>query len=447
MRLPAFLSVLRAQRHRPVLLTGVTSGYAAALALLILAALAQAWGVMSWSWGFYLLVLLKLMTTSLAWLGILRRRFEVEASALNILASFLLFTAAIHLTGGPPSPLVALYVIEVAVLAVLANAAVATLGAVAALGLYVGLLAAGALGFLAPPKAWAGDPALGADVGRIVGEVAIVALLLAATVAFASAARRRLRARERVLEARANELVEANKLKALFTANVTHELRTPIHGILGLTELLEEEVYGAIADKQRGALEGIRYSAEGLLKQIDDLLEIARAESGRMELSVSRFPLADVIERVVSTAAWMKGGKPLEIASEIPRDLPMLESDRGKLVQILVNLVSNAIKFTPDGGRVRIEARALEAERVLLAVEDTGVGIPSSERERIFEAFRQAEARGAHKDGAARDYGGVGLGLSLVKRLAELLGGQVRVDSTVGRGSRFEVELPLRPLR
>jgi signal transduction histidine kinase len=447
MRLPAFLSVLRAQRHRPVLLTGVTSGYAAALALLILAALAQAWGVMSWSWGFYLLVLLKLMTTSLAWLGILRRRFEVEASALNILASFLLFTAAIHLTGGPPSPLVALYVIEVAVLAVLANAAVATLGAAAALGLYVGLLAGGALGFIAPPEAWAGDSARGADVGRIVGEVAIVALLLAATVAFASAARRRLRARERVLEARANELVEANKLKALFTANVTHELRTPIHGILGLTELLEEEVYGAIADKQRGALEGIRYSAEGLLKQIDDLLEIARAESGRMELSVSRFPLADVIERVVSTAAWMKGGKPLEIASEIPRDLPMLESDRGKLVQILVNLVSNAIKFTPDGGRVRIEARALEAERVLLAVEDTGVGIPSSERERIFEAFRQAEARGAHKDGAARDYGGVGLGLSLVKRLAELLGGQVRVDSTVGRGSRFEVELPLRPLR
>jgi two-component system, NarL family, sensor histidine kinase BarA len=324
------------------------------------------------------------------------------------------------------------------VLAALANAAVAALAAAASLGLYAGLWGAGAIGWISPAATLTG----GAEPDAIVFEVVIVALLLAATVAFLSGARRRWRGRERVLEARANELVEANKLKALFTANVTHELRTPIHGILGLTELLEEEVYGAIAAKQRGALEGIRHSAEGLLKQIDDLLEIARAESGRMELSRSRFPLADVLERVASTAAWMKGGKPLTIEADIPGDLPMLESDRGKLVQILVNLVSNAIKFTPDGGRVRLEARALDAARVLIAVEDTGVGIPASERDRIFEAFRQADAHGAREDATSRDYGGVGLGLSLVRRLVELLGGEVRVDSAVGRGSRFEVELP-----
>ena len=442
MRLPAFLGVLRAQRHRPVLVAGVSSGYAVAIALLIAAALAQAYGVMAWSWSFYGLVLLKLATSSLAWICLLRRRFEVEASAANTLASLLLFTGAIFLTGGPSSPLFALHVLEVAVVAVLASAAVATLAAAAALGLVTAAIAAVGVGWVEAPPNWAGIG--GAGPGAIVAEIAVAGALLAAAVAFPTAARRVLRTRERALKERADELVEANKLKALFTANVTHELRTPIHGIMGLTELLEEEVYGPVTARQRGALEGVRDSAQSLLRQIDDLLEIARAESGRIATTTSRFPLADVLERVASTAEWIKGGKPLTIEAEIPADLPILESDRGKLVHVLVNLVSNAIKFTPDGGRVRIEARALGDDRVTIAVEDTGVGIPASEIDRIFEAFRQADAHGAREDPTSRDYGGVGLGLSLVKRFTDLLGGEVRVTSVVGRGSRFEVELPVR---
>lgn len=441
MRLPSFLGVLRAEEHRPVLFVGVWSGYVIAIAFLVVAALAQTFGVMAWNWLVYALVLVKVAASSLAWLCLLRRRLEVEASAANTLASLLLFTAAIHLTGGPSSPLFALYVIEIAVLAVLANAAVSALAAAAAFGLYAALMAAAPSWWIETPLAW--GPVREVGPGPLAVDVTVRGLILVAAVAFTSAARGRLRARERVLEARARELVEANKLKALLTANVTHELRTPIHGILGLTELLEEEVYGAIEDRQHRALGGIRSSAEGLLQQIDDLLEIARAESGRLAVTRSRFPLAEVIERVESTAAWMKGNKPLSIEVDAAEELPVLDSDRGKLVQILVNLLSNAIKFTPDGGSVRLDARPREDGWVVLGVEDTGVGIPPSEQNRMFEAFRQADAQGARTDATSRDYGGVGLGLSLVKRLTELLGGRVRVESTVGRGSRFEVELPV----
>ena len=454
--MPALLGAARADEHRPVLLVGVWSGYIVAAVLLALAALAQAVGAMAWSWGFYALVVAKLATNSVAWLALTRRRFVASACAVNTLASLTLFTGAIHLTGGPPSPLLALYAIEVAVVAVLAGPAVSGVVAGAAFSLYGGLVAAALFGWVSAPSSW---PEFGPPAAQVIAsELAIAALILAAAAAFPGAARARLRAREATLEARADQLVEANKLKAQFTASVTHELRTPLHGILGLAEVLEADVYGPVGDRQRGALRGIRESAEALMHQIDDLLEIARAESGRLALSTSRFSVAEVLDRVASTASWMKGGKSLTIERDFPEDLPVIESDRAKLVQILVNLLSNAIKFTPEGGSVRITAGSDPNSEpagdaggdpgddakhaVWIAVEDTGVGIPKGEQGRIFEAFRQADAGDGRAGAVSKPYGGVGLGLSLVKRLAELIGAEIAVESEVGNGSRFELRLP-----
>jgi signal transduction histidine kinase len=245
----------------------------------------------------------------------------------------------------------------------------------------------------------------------------------------------RLRRSEERLRARAAELVEAGRAKSEFTANITHELRTPLHGILGVGEILEEGVYGPLTSEQIDAVRTIRTSAHGLLELIDSLLVVARSEALKLEVRPQVVDLGDVIGSVVATGKLVVGSRALEIDSAVASDLPTVETDRQKLVQILVNLLANAIKFTPDRGKVRIEA-SREGDHVLVRVTDTGIGIAPEALDKIFEPFTQAEAL------ELREHGGAGLGLYVVRTLSSLLRIDVDVESEVGRGSTFTLRVP-----
>jgi signal transduction histidine kinase len=243
----------------------------------------------------------------------------------------------------------------------------------------------------------------------------------------------KLRDRELKLEARTAELIEAGKQKSVFLASVTHELRTPIHGVQGMAELIATGVYGPVGEKQRAAAATIKRNAQSLLHLIDDLLALVRADVGRLEPRWSPVDLRELVEQVTGSVQWMLATKKLTLHADVA-DVTV-ESDRRLLGHILVNLVANAAKFTPERGEVRIRARR-DGDRFTLAVEDTGIGIPDDKYQVIFEAFRQLD------DGDERNYGGVGLGLALVKRLCDLLGGTVELSSVINQGSTFTVELP-----
>lgn len=238
------------------------------------------------------------------------------------------------------------------------------------------------------------------------------------------------------LEARTAELIEAGKQKSVFLASVTHELRTPIHGVQGLAELISAGVYGPVSDKQRDAAAQIKRSAQSLLHLIDDLLALVRADVGRLEVRWNHVSLRELVEQVTASVQWMLSTKKLTLIAEV--DDEEVESDRRLLGHILVNLVANAAKFTPEGGEVWVRATAAD-EHFTLEVEDTGIGIPDDKLQVIFEAFRQVDG------GDERTYGGVGLGLALVRRLCDLLGGNVEVTSVLGKGSAFKVTLPRQP--
>jgi signal transduction histidine kinase len=220
-------------------------------------------------------------------------------------------------------------------------------------------------------------------------------------------------------------------------ANVTHELRTPIHGILGLSDLLGQGVYGPVTEEQAEGLRGIEHSARSLLELIDALLLFARAEVVKLDVMVGPVAPGEVVTAVAATARWMRGSKAIEVDVDVAPELPVLHTDRRRLAHMLLNLMANAIKFTPEGGRVSIAARRA-GDGVELVVSDTGIGIPSSERARIFEPFHQVDGS------ATRGYGGIGLGLSIVQRLATTLEATVSVDSVEGEGSTFTVRLPPR---
>jgi signal transduction histidine kinase len=246
-----------------------------------------------------------------------------------------------------------------------------------------------------------------------------------------------LRQKERALEQRNSELVEAGKQKSQFMANITHELRTPIHGICGLSDLVETGVYGPVSAKQKEAHQTIKRSARSLLQLIDDLLELARADVGKLRYVPSEVDLGEVLRAVVSSVRWMQPAGERTVDVEIEDGLPGLLTDRGKLTQIVINLLANAVKFSPDGGRIALRARRA-GESVEIAVADEGVGIPEDELQRIFEPFHQVDGS------AERQVGGAGLGLAIVRRLADVMGGEVGVTSAPGKGSTFRVLLPLR---
>jgi signal transduction histidine kinase len=237
-------------------------------------------------------------------------------------------------------------------------------------------------------------------------------------------------------------LYEMNKLKDDFLATMSHELRTPLNSILGFSDILARSEN--LLDKQKRFVRNIQTSGNTLMVMINDLLDLAKIESGRMEVQVVECSLVDLIERQIGLLNPLADKRNIDLTYEIDPTIPPLVQDSVKLQQILNNLLSNAIKFTPEGGRVRIRARRLDDVLFEFVVEDTGIGIPLNEQATIFEKFRQGHTVPGQSDAMTREYGGTGLGLSIVKELTKLLGGEVSLVSEFGKGSTFSVRLPIR---
>jgi signal transduction histidine kinase len=235
--------------------------------------------------------------------------------------------------------------------------------------------------------------------------------------------------------ARANlALYESNRLKGDFLATMSHELRTPLNSILGFSEVLTSG--DGLTEKQLRWVTNIRSSGEQLLALINDVLDLAKIEAGKMEVRPAEFSIYDVCEGLLTMFRPMAEKKNIDMRSALAPDISLLRQDVVKFQQILSNLLSNAVKFTPEGGRVLIKAE-VEGSQIILTVSDTGVGIASDEQELVFEKFRQAG------NPLTREHAGTGLGLSIVRELSKLLGGEVTLQSELGRGSTFTVRLPL----
>jgi len=238
-------------------------------------------------------------------------------------------------------------------------------------------------------------------------------------------------------------LENVNRLKAEFLANCSHELRTPIHAIIGYAELLLDNVYGPMTDEQEQTVRFVHESAQDLLDLVNNLLDLSRIESGRADLILSSFDLRDLISELIGQLKPIADGKHIELTSSVAVDSPQIRTDRGKLKQILINLTGNAIKFTDRGGvtiAVSVETKPNASggagPRFAITVRDTGVGIPADQLDRVFEKFYQV-------DGSAhRSHEGTGLGLYITKQLVDLLGGDIEIQSTRGEGTTATVCVP-----
>ena len=237
-------------------------------------------------------------------------------------------------------------------------------------------------------------------------------------------------------------LYELNNLKNEFLATMSHELRTPLNSILGFSDVLQTA--DNLSDKQRRYVTNIQSSGRNLMTLINDVLDLAKIESGKMELHLVEFSLADMIERQVGAMAPLAEKKNIDLSWNIDADVPVLFQDVGKLQQIVNNLLSNAVKFTPEGGRVRVRAGLRDDQHFFIEIEDTGVGIPLEEQERIFEKFRQGRQQPGQEHTLTREFEGTGLGLSIVKELCKLLEGEVTLISEFGKGSTFTIVMPVR---
>lgn len=227
----------------------------------------------------------------------------------------------------------------------------------------------------------------------------------------------------------------ANRAKAAFLASMSHELRTPLQAALGFAQLMRGGVYGPVTEQQSEALERVERSQLHLRRLIEDILDFARLEAGRVRIEVEPVRLEELMHEVVRLVGEDATKKQLELTTRLPPDAHAVLADRQRLLQILLNLVGNAIKFTPSGGRVSVEATADDA-RAMISVRDTGVGIPPDRLQAIFEPFVQVD------DALTRTAAGAGLGLSISRDLARAMGGDITAQSRLGHGSTFTVELP-----
>jgi signal transduction histidine kinase/CheY-like chemotaxis protein/CHASE3 domain sensor protein len=260
-----------------------------------------------------------------------------------------------------------------------------------------------------------------------------------------------LQERQDEIEIKNRDLERADKLKTEFLANMSHELRTPLNAVIGFSQLLDQQYYGGLNDKQVEYVSEIQSAGEHLLELINDILDLSKIEAGRMELDVETFELKPLLEscvRLVRERAIRAG---LDLTLEVADGIEIV-ADARKLKQVVVNLLSNAVKFTPSGGSVRMRAyqlkRSREAQQLHsrrrgewfeIAVTDTGIGINPEDQEKLFTAFMQVDGS------LARRHEGTGLGLALSKRLTELHGGTITIKSELGKGSTFTARLPLKP--
>ncbi len=245
-----------------------------------------------------------------------------------------------------------------------------------------------------------------------------------------------LEAQNLKLQWQSQELARANRLKSEFLASMSHELRTPLNAVLGHTSLLLDRLFGDVTTQQIDSLERIRAAGQHLQALIDDILDLAKIEAGKMPLHLEEIPLADVVTEVAQQLEPMVRKKRLEATYQVDDDRLFVYTDRTKLKQILLNLLSNAVKFTHTGW-VRLNATRT-GDQVCIAVSDSGIGIKGEHLAAIWEDFRQID------QSRTREFGGTGLGLSITRKLLERLGGSVEVESSFGVGTTFTAWLPVR---
>ena len=245
-----------------------------------------------------------------------------------------------------------------------------------------------------------------------------------------------LRQKNKALEEQNRRVEEANRLKSEFLANMSHELRTPLNGIIGFAEIMHDGRVGPVSDQHKEYLSDILISARHLLQLINDVLDLSKVEAGKMEFNPQLVNLQIVVQEVREIVRTLAASKRIEVSSEIDPALSAIDADPRSLKQILYNYLSNALKFTPEGGRVTIRGKVEDAERFRLEVEDNGIGISASDTDRLFVEFQQLDSS------AAKKYSGTGLGLALTRKIVEAQGGSVGVNSTPGKGSIFYAVLP-----
>ncbi len=264
----------------------------------------------------------------------------------------------------------------------------------------------------------------------------------------------RIRERTSQLEESNRELARASRHKSEFLANMSHELRTPLNAILGFTELIIDGVYGKVPDELGESIQDIHINGRHLLRLINDVLDLSKIEAGQMRLNLGEYSIQSLIDSVLSATRSLATEKRLELVGRVEPDLPVVWGDNKRMTQVLMNLVGNAIKFTPGGGCVTVTAKVVQGSRcrvqgleldtqqppdlIEISVADTGIGIPAEELKSIFSEFRQVDSS------ITREYGGTGLGLSIAKRLVEMHEGSIWAESQVGKGSIFYFQIPLR---
>jgi signal transduction histidine kinase len=256
----------------------------------------------------------------------------------------------------------------------------------------------------------------------------------------------RVRERTTALEQSEQELavardraVTADQQKSAFLARMSHELRTPLNAIIGFSEVLLDEAFGTLNDKQAEYTRDVHDSGQHLLSLINDILDLSKVETGQMELSLASFSLPRAIENALTLMKERAAGRGITLHADLDGTLDALTADERKVKQVLINLLTNAVKFTPEGGSVTIRVRT-GPEAVTIEVEDTGIGIPAHEQGLVFEDYRQA-TRETTND--ANDQEGTGLGLPLARKLVELHGGRIWVTSTPDQGSTFAFTIPV----
>jgi signal transduction histidine kinase len=277
------------------------------------------------------------------------------------------------------------------------------------------------------------EPDLVDFVGHASSELAIAVANARALVA-AERLARELERRNIALMQQRDQLLEVSRLKSEFLANISHELRTPLNAILGYAELMSDGVYGAVNPEQVQSLAGVNESASSLLTLIDQILDLSKVEAGRMKVRMKEVDLNHLVREVVGMSAALTNNRPYDVTEQRPEGPLRVRTDPTMVRQILVNLVSNAIKFTKEGS-VELVAQETDTDDVLVAVRDTGIGIRPEHLEVIFDEFRQVDGS------STRQHGGTGLGLAISKKFASLLGGDIQVQSTPGKGSSFTLVL------
>jgi signal transduction histidine kinase len=232
------------------------------------------------------------------------------------------------------------------------------------------------------------------------------------------------------------ELFKANKLKSEFLANMSHEFRTPLNAILGFAEILREKSSEDITKSKRYA-ENIISSGRNLLNMINDLLELAKAEAGKIEVHIEKTSIPELCRGLVAFFSPLTEKNKIKVRLTVDENIPLIKTDSGKVQQILYNLLSNAVKFTPENGKVEIKAFMPDEQTVRVSVSDTGPGIAETDKEKIFEKFRQVDGS------LTRNQSGTGLGLAISMELAKLLSGTIGLESMLGEGAAFWLDLPI----